>query len=63
MGFLMQINNKTVPNSVYNQLLGIKFRALSLCCALVYLDTGSLWQRNWSYTQTLCTIKNSINTD
>jgi hypothetical protein len=30
---------------VYNQLLGIKLRILSLCRALVYLDTESLWQR------------------
>jgi hypothetical protein len=32
-------------NSVYNQLLGIKLRALSLWVALVYLDAESLWQR------------------
>ena len=30
-------------NSVYNQLLGIKLRALSLLASLVYLDTESLW--------------------
>ncbi len=32
-------------NSVYNQLLGIKLRILSLLGAPVYLDTESLWQR------------------
>jgi hypothetical protein len=46
---------------VYNQLLGIKLRAISLWVALVYLDTESLWQRNCSYTRTLCTI-NKIET-
>jgi hypothetical protein len=35
-----------MPNSVYNQLLGIKLRILSLWYTLVYLDTESLWQRN-----------------
>jgi hypothetical protein len=30
---------------VYNQLLGIKLQTLSLCVALVYLDTESLCQR------------------
>jgi hypothetical protein len=30
---------------VYNQLLGIKLRALSLLGTLVYLDTESLWPR------------------
>ena len=34
-----------VPNSVYNQLLGVKLQAVSLWVALVYLDTESLWQR------------------
>ena len=33
-----------MPNSVYNQLLGSKLRAVSLWGALVYLDTESLWQ-------------------
>jgi hypothetical protein len=37
--------NETVYNSVYNQLLVIKLRTLSLWAALVYLDTESLWQR------------------
>ena len=37
--------NKTAANSVYNQLLGIKLRTVSLWVALVYLDTESLWQR------------------
>ncbi len=36
---------KPVYNSVYNQLLGIKLQAVSLCGAFVYLDTESLWQR------------------
>jgi hypothetical protein len=34
-----------VHNSVYNQLLVIKLRILSLWGALEYLDTESLWQR------------------
>ena len=37
--------NKPATNSVYNQLLGIKLRSVSLWGALVYLDTESLWQR------------------
>jgi hypothetical protein len=45
---------------VYNQLLGIKLRTVSLWVALVYLDTESLWQRNRSYTQTLvASLKNT----
>ena len=36
---------KLSHNSVYNQLLGIKLRTVSLWGALVYLDTESLWQR------------------
>jgi hypothetical protein len=38
---------------VYNQLLGIKMRKVSLWVAPVYLDTESLWQRKRSYTRTL----------
>jgi hypothetical protein len=34
-----------VANSVYNQLLVIKLRTVSLWGTLVYLDTESLWQR------------------
>jgi hypothetical protein len=49
-------NISPAANSVYNQLLGIKLRTVSLWVALVYLDSESLWQRNWSYTRTLCTI-------
>jgi hypothetical protein len=36
---------KTTANSVYNQLLGIKLRTVSLWVALVYLDKESFWQR------------------
>jgi hypothetical protein len=53
---LIAKKNKPATNSVYNQLLGITLRALSLWVALVYLDTESLWQRNCSYTRTLCAI-------
>jgi hypothetical protein len=38
-------NNKTVANSVYNQLLGSWLRTVSLWVALVYLDTESLLKR------------------
>jgi hypothetical protein len=35
----------TVANSVYNQLLGIKLRIISLWVTQVYLDTESLLRR------------------
>ncbi len=42
---IYKLKLKTIANSVYNQLLGIKLRILSLWGTLVYLDTESLWQR------------------
>ncbi len=45
----------SVANSVYNQLLGIKLRKVSLYTALMYLVTESHWQRN-SCMRTLAKI-------